>query len=47
MKRRGSDERGFYGSDTGEARDEIAFGWDGEKKGMEREQCGYGKEGDR
>lgn len=30
--RRRSDERGFYGSDIGEARDEIACGWDGEKK---------------
>lgn len=29
---KGSDERGFYASDTGEARDEMACGWDGEGK---------------
>lgn len=32
MKTRGSDERGFYDSGTGEARDEIACGRD-KKKG--------------
>lgn len=34
VRRRGSDERGFYVSDTGEARDEIACGWDGKKNGQ-------------
>lgn len=45
VRRRGSDERGFYVSDTGEARYEIARGWD--EKRREREQFSYGKEGDR
>lgn len=31
VRRRESDERGFYGSDSGEARDEIACGWDGKR----------------